>query len=77
MTAYTVICNSHKVILSITLPVRLRAQWQLNGSGDETVAVGGTVNVRALQLNSCLYWQLGFFQYRMDFTETACVVSSA
>ena len=25
------------------------------------------------QLKSCLSWQLFFFQYRMDFTETACV----
>jgi len=47
---------------------RARAQWQLNSCGDKTVAV----NVRALQLNGCLYWQLFFFQYRMDFTET-CV----
>ena len=51
------------------LKVRLGAHWQLNCCGDATVAV----NVCALQLNSCLYWQLFFFQYRMDFTETACV----
>jgi len=31
------------------------------------------VNARALQLNSRLYWQLFFFQYRMDFKETAGV----
>jgi len=29
--------------------------------------------VRTLQLNICLYWQIFFFLYRMDFTETACV----
>ena len=29
--------------------------------------------MRALQLNSCLYRQLVFFHYRMDFTETACI----
>jgi len=49
--------------------VRLGAHWQLNCCCDKTVAV----NVRALQRNSCLYWQHFFFQYRMDFTETACV----
>jgi hypothetical protein len=37
--------------------------------GDKTVAM----NVGALQQNSCLYRQLFFFQYRKDFTETACV----
>jgi len=31
------------------------------------------VKVRALQLKGCLYGQLFFFQYRMDFTETTCV----
>ena len=31
------------------------------------------MKVSALQLNICWYWQLLFFQYRMDFTETACV----
>jgi len=31
------------------------------------------VNVRALQLKSCFYWQLFVFQYRMDFTEIPCV----
>jgi len=51
------------------LNTALGAQWQLNGSGDKTVAVGGTANVRALQLN----WQLVFFQRRTDFTEIACV----
>ena len=28
---------------------------------------------RALHLKICLYGQIYFFQYRMDFTETACV----
>ena len=49
-------------------PVRPGAQWQLNCRGDKTV-----VNVRALLRNSCLYWQLLSFQYRMDFTVTAYV----
>ena len=35
----------------------LGARWQLNFCLGETIALGGTVNVRALQLNSCLYWQ--------------------
>ena len=42
---------------------------QLNCCGAKTVAV----KVRSLQLKSCLYGQHFFFQYRMDFTETACV----
>ena len=47
------------------------AHWQLNCCGDKKKVA---VNVwGALQLNCCLYWQLVFFQYRMDFTETACV----
>jgi hypothetical protein len=53
----------------IIISLRLGAHWQLNSCGDKKVAV----NVRALQLNSCLYRQLFFFQYRMAFTETACV----
>ena len=53
----------------LCVTVRLGAHWQLNCCGDKTVAV----NVRAMQRKSCLYWQLFFFQYRMDFTETACV----
>ena len=48
---------------------RLGAHWQLNGCGDKTVAV----NVRALQLNNCLFGQLFFFKYRMDFIETEIV----
>ena len=52
------------------MPFRPGAHWQLNCCGDKKVAV----NVcGAPQLNCCLYWQLVFFQYRMDFTETACV----
>jgi hypothetical protein len=49
--------------------LRLGAHWQLNCCADKTVAV----YVLAPRRNGWLYWQLFFFQYRMDFTETACV----
>jgi len=49
--------------------LRLGGHWQLSTCGDKNVAV----TVRALQLESCLYRRLFFFQYRMDFTETARV----
>jgi len=50
--------------------LRLGTHWQLKRCGDKKKV---SVNVRTLQLKSCLYWQFLFFQYRMDFTETACV----
>jgi hypothetical protein len=49
--------------------LRLGTYWQLNCCGDKK----GSVTVRALQLNSCLYRQLFFFRYRIDFTGTACI----
>jgi len=55
--------------LRMSIAVRQGAHWQLNCCGDTTVAV----TMRALQRNSCLYWQRFLFQYRMDFTETARV----
>ena len=51
------------------MALRLGAHWQLNSCTDKKVAV----TVRALQLKSCLYGQLFFSQYGMDFTQTACV----
>jgi hypothetical protein len=64
------------VVISATVLTwndKLGAHWQQNCCGDGKVAGGGTVNARSLQLNSCLYVQLFFFQYVMDVTETACV----
>jgi hypothetical protein len=43
--------------------------WQLKCCGDLTVAGGGMVNMHSLQLNMTPF----VFQYRMDFTQTACV----
>ena len=54
--------------------LRLGAYWQLNCCGDTTVAV----NVRALQPNSCLYWQLFLFSVQNGLhRDSTCMYSSA
>jgi hypothetical protein len=50
-------------------PLRLGAHWQLKSCSDETVAV----NVRAVATKKLLVPATFFFQYGMDFMETACV----
>jgi len=50
------------------LSVRLGAHWQLKSCGDKKV----DVNVRALATKKLLV-RATFFQYRVDFKETACV----
>jgi len=53
--------------------LRLGAHRQLNCCCDKTIAL----NVRAAT-NSCLYWQLFFFQYRMYFhRDSMCMCPSA
>jgi hypothetical protein len=50
-------------------PFRLGAHWQLKSCSNETVAV----NVSAVATKKLLVPATFFFQYRMDFMETACV----